>query len=60
MYKYLMASPLTFKNLSIFNMIDSRSGHFTRTPEGSEVDELESMYLLAEWLAWAQTNSAHH
>jgi hypothetical protein len=37
-------------------MVDSRRGNFTRTPEGSEVDELESMYLLAECLAWAQTD----
>ena len=49
-----MTSPLTFRSLSIFNLVDSRSGKFTRAPEGSESDELESMYLLAEWLAWAQ------
>ena len=51
-----MTSPLTFQILRIFNLVDSRSGNYTRTPEGSEVDELESMYLLAEWLAWAQKN----
>jgi hypothetical protein len=51
-----MTNPPTFQSLRIFNLVDSRSGNFTRTPEGSEVDELESMYLLAEWLAWAQTN----
>jgi hypothetical protein len=48
-----MTNPLTFKNLSIFNLVDKDSGHLTRTPEASEADELESMYLLVEWLAWA-------
>jgi hypothetical protein len=49
-----MTNPLTFESLRIFNLVDTRSGHLTRTPEASEVDELESLYLLAEWLAWAQ------
>ena len=52
----MIESLLTFKNLSIFNLIDNASGNYTRTPEGSELDELESMYLLVEWLAWAQKN----
>ena len=61
MYIYIyiqsyMSSPLTFKSLSILNLADSSSGNYRQTPEGSEVDELESMSLLAEWLAWAQTN----
>jgi hypothetical protein len=51
-----MTNPLTFESLRIFNLVDTRSGHLTRTPETSEVDELESLYLLAEWLAWAQKN----
>ena len=51
-----MTSLLTFKNLSILNLVDTSSGNYTRTPEGSELDELESMYLLTEWLAWAQKN----
>jgi hypothetical protein len=51
-----MTNPRTFQSLRIFNLVDSRSGNFTRWPEGSEVDELESTYLLAEWLAWAQKN----
>ena len=38
----------TFKNLSILNIVDNTSGNYTRTPEGSELDELESMYLLVE------------
>ena len=46
---------LTFKNLSILDLVNSQ-GTYTRTPEGSEVDELESMYLLVEWLTWAQKN----
>jgi hypothetical protein len=48
-----MTNPLTFKNLKIFNLVDNDSGHLTRTPEASEVDELDSLYLLVEWLAWA-------
>jgi hypothetical protein len=51
-----MPNPLTFESLRIFNLVDTRSGQLTRTPEASEMDELESMYLLAEWLAWAQKN----
>jgi hypothetical protein len=51
-----MTNPLTFASLRIFDLVDTRSGHFTRTPEASEVDELESLYLLAEWLVWAQKN----
>jgi len=51
-----MTNPLTFESLRIFNLVDSRSGQLTRTPEASELDELESLYLLAEWLAWAQKN----
>ena len=51
-----MTSLVTFKNLSMFNIVDNTNGKYTRTPEGSEVDELESMYLLVEWLAWAQKN----
>ena len=51
-----MTSLLTFKNLSLFNLVDTISGNYSRTPEGSEVDELESLYLLAEWSAWAQKN----
>ena len=39
----------------MLNIVDTTSGNYTRTPEGSEVDELESMHLLVEWLAWAQT-----
>ena len=37
-------------------MVDSSSGNYIRTPEGSEVDVLESMYLVAEWLVFAHTN----
>ena len=53
-----MTNLLPFKNLSILNVVDNTSGKYTRTPEGSEVDGLESMYVLAEWLAWAQKTSS--
>ena len=43
---------LTFKNLSVLDLVNSQ-GNYTRTPEGSEVDELELMYELAEWCFWA-------
>ena len=52
----MIESLLTFKNLSVFNLVDNADGKYTRTPEGSELDELESMYLLVEWLVWAQKN----
>ena len=47
---------LTFKNLSILDLVNSQ-GNYTRTPEGSEVDELDLMYELAEWCFWAGRNN---
>ena len=47
---------LTFKNSSVLDLVNSQ-GNYTRTPEGSEVDELELMYELAEWCFWAGRNN---
>jgi hypothetical protein len=33
-----------------------KTGTCSRTPEGSEVDELESMYVLADWWLRASKN----
>ncbi len=44
-----MRSKLTMKNLRIFNSIDPE-GCVIRTPEASEVGELDSRYRLAYWL----------
>ena len=48
---------LTLKNLQLFDIINKESNTFIRTPEPSEACELESMYLLADWLHWASKNN---
>ena len=45
---------LNFQNLRLHNIVNGE-GIFTRTPEGSELDELEARYRLADWLFWAST-----
>ncbi len=44
-----MKEKLTMKNLRIFNSMHSE-GQVIRTPEVSEVGELDSKYRLANWL----------
>ena len=44
---------LTLKNLKLFDNINKAINSFIRTPEPSEVCELDSMYILADWLYWA-------
>jgi hypothetical protein len=44
-----MKEKLTMKNLRIFNSMNSE-GQVIRTPEPSEVGELNSKYRLANWL----------
>jgi hypothetical protein len=44
-----MKEKLTMKNLRILNSLNS-SGLVIRTPEASEVAELDSSYRLADWL----------
>ena len=48
---------LTLKNLKVFDNINKETNNFIRTPEPSEVCELDSMYLLADWLVWASQNN---
>ena len=50
-------SNLTFKNLKIFDIINKESNTFIRTPEPSELCELDSMYILADWLYYASKNN---
>ena len=44
------------KNLRIFNSLNSE-GRVVRTPEVSEVGELDSRYRLADWLYCVSTQS---
>ena len=48
---------LTFKNLKIFDIINKESNTFIRTPEPTELGELDSMYILADWLYDASENN---
>ena len=50
-------SKLTFKNLKIFDIINKESNTFIRTPEPTELGELDSMYILADWLYDASENN---
>ena len=50
-------SNLTFKNLKIFDIINTESHTFIRTPEPTEICELDSMYILADWLYYASQNN---
>ena len=43
-------SNLTFNNLKIFDIINKESDTIIRTPEPTELGELDSMYILADWL----------
>ncbi len=45
---------LNFHNLRLHNIVIGE-GNFTRTPEASELDELEVRYRLADWLYLAST-----
>jgi hypothetical protein len=50
-------SKVTFKNLKLFDIINKQSHTFIRTPEPSELCELDSMYILADWLYYAYCNN---
>ena len=50
-------SNLTFKNLKLFDIINKESTTFIRTPEPTELGELDSMYILADWLYDASQNN---
>ena len=45
---------LNFETLRLHTIVN-REGNFTRTPEPSELDELEVRYRLADWLYEAST-----
>ena len=48
---------LSLNNVKLFDNINKETYIFIRTPEPSEVCELDSMYLLAGWLYWASQNN---
>ena len=48
---------LTLKMFNLFDTINQETTTFIRTPEPSEVCELDSMYSLADWLYWASQNN---
>jgi hypothetical protein len=50
-------SKLTVKNLKLFDIISQQSHTFIRTPEPTELCELDSMYILADWLYYAYLNN---
>ena len=43
-------SKLTCKNLKLFDILNKQSNTFIRTPEPTELCELDSMMILADWL----------
>ena len=43
-------SKLTCENLKLFDIINKQSNTCIRTPEPTELCELDSMYILADWL----------
>ena len=50
----MKTTKLNFGTLGPHNLVTSE-GVFTRTPEPSELDELEARYHLADWLYLAST-----
>ena len=42
----------TLKNLKLFDTLNKETNTSIRTPEPSEACELDSMYLVADWLYW--------
>jgi hypothetical protein len=50
-------SKLTFNNFKLFDIIIQQSHTFIRTPEPTELCELDSMYILADWLYYAYCNN---
>ena len=49
-------SQLTFNNLNMFDILNKQSITCIRTPEATELCELDSMYRLADWLYYASRN----
>ena len=48
---------LTLKKFKLIDIIKKETNTFIRTPAPSEACELDSMYLLADWLYWASLNN---
>jgi hypothetical protein len=48
---------LNFETLRLHDIVTGK-GDFTRTPEASELDELEVRYHLADWLYLASTEGS--
>ena len=57
MLVYIDMYKLTLKTLKLFQIINKEFNTFIRTPEPIELCELESMYILADWLYYASLNS---
>jgi hypothetical protein len=59
MYVYysILMYKLTIQKLKLFDILNNPSNTFIRTPEPTEIGELESMYRLADWLCYASLNS---
>ena len=43
-------SKLTFKNLNLFDILSKQHSTLIRTPEPTELCELDSVMILADWL----------
>jgi hypothetical protein len=56
-YSSILMFTLTIKSLKLFDIINKQSNTFNRTPEPTEIGELESMYISADWLYYASLNS---
>ena len=54
---YIYTINLTCKNLKLFDIIDKQCNTFIRTPEPTELCELDSMMLLADWLYCASLDN---
>ena len=50
-------SKLTFENLKVFDIINIQPITFIRTPDPTELCELDSMHILADWLYYASQNN---
>jgi hypothetical protein len=50
-------SKLTLKNLKLFDVLITQSNTCIRTSEPTELGEVDSMYILADWLYWASLNN---
>ena len=47
---YMYMSKLTLKNLNLFDILSKQHSTLIRTPEPTELCELDSVMILADWL----------